>query len=125
GGQQKAASARFLPLVPTHKVGYWGAYRDRLPASAYDTFASPHDALSVPVAQETKGKRLAVVPPENTCFIREGQGWSRCGVEERRIWQETMEGVVDQWIAFLRDNPTETGCISIRDCREQDVESGA
>ena len=52
------------------------------------------------------------------------RSWSACGAEERAIWADKMEGVVDQWIAFLRGNPLQTGCISIRDCREQEVESG-
>ncbi len=125
GNDHKAASARFLPLVPTRKVGYWGAYRDRLPASAYDHFDSPSAALPAPRLRETRGKRLRVEVPENICFIREGQGWSACGPEERTIWSDKMEWVVSQWIAFLRENSLQTGCISMRDCRKQQVTTGA
>ena len=125
GGKQRAASAQFLPLVPSRQFGCWGGYRDRLATSEFDTFDSPYSTLPALRLQETKGKRLSVEAPENVCFLREGQGWSACVKEERAILAEKIDSVVDQWIAFLRDNPTQTGCFSLRDCREQDTESGA
>ena len=122
---EEAASAQFLPLVPSRQSGYWGGYSDRLAASAHDTFDSLYSALPALRLQETKGKRLSVEAPENVCFLREGQGWSVCRGEERSLLTENINSVADQWIAFLRNNPTQTGCFSVRDCREQDTESGA
>lgn len=58
-----------------------------------------------------------MVAPENLCFIREGQGWSECGSKERAIWSEKMEGVVGQWIAFLRDNPLQAGFLPYFEAR--------
>lgn len=123
--ERKAASATFLDLVPCDKFGYWGGYRDRLPASIHDDFAPAGTAVVEPEVRVTKGRRLAVITPDNLCFLREGQGWSDCGAEERRIWNENMEDVVTEWVGYLRDNPAESGCLSIRDCREHEVATGA
>jgi aldoxime dehydratase len=76
------------------------------------------------VARETLGRRLTVETPDNICFIREGQAWDGAGAEERKIWLETMEPVVDRWVTMLRDKPQETGCLSLRFCREVDPDSG-
>ena len=74
-GNQKAASAQFLMfLVPSRQFGYWGGYRDRLAASAHDTFDSPYSTRPALSLQETKGKSLSVEAPENICFLREGRG---------------------------------------------------
>jgi len=124
-GDRKAASANFLELEPCNKFGYWGGYRDRLDASVHDDFAAAFDNLPAAKMRETKGCRLSVITPDNLCFLREGQGWEDCGTEERRIWNEKMEDVVTEWVGFLGNNPTDTGCMSIRDCLEQDVSSGA
>lgn len=125
GVEEKAGAAALLPLEPCNKFGYWGSYRDRLPASKTDDFASPYQAMPEPVLRETQGKRIAISTPDNICFIREGQGWDRCGPEERKIWKNMMEKVVEHWVDFLRDRPAETGCASIRFCREQDIATGA
>lgn len=123
-GERKAASANFLDLEPCSKFGYWGGYRDRLPASERDDFASASENLAEPQVRATKGRRLTVDAPDNLCFLREGQGWATCGDEERKIWNENMEDVVTEWVGFLRDKPAESGCLSIRDCREQDAATG-
>lgn len=125
GVDEKAGFATLGEIVPSEKFGYWGGYRDRVPASAHDKFLTPLDGIPEPAVRETRGRRLSVRIPDNICFIREGQGWDRSGAEERRIWKEKMEGVVDEWVSYLRDNPAETGCLSLRFCREQDVTTGA
>ncbi|VTU31141.1 Phenylacetaldoxime dehydratase [Variovorax sp. SRS16] len=124
GVEEKAGSAAILPLEPCNKFGYWGSYRDRLPGSKVDDFQSPYETMPEPVLRETKGKRILISTPDNMCFIREGQGWDRCEPEERRVWKTMMEKVVEHWVAFLRDRPSETGCMSIRFCREQDLVTG-
>lgn len=56
--------------------------------------------------------------------MRVGQGWERCLEQERAIWSDKMEKVVEQWVQALQENPKETGGLSIRFCREQNVETG-
>jgi hypothetical protein len=125
GVEEVAGFASLGTVVPSDKFGYWGGYRDRIPASAHDKLLTPLDRTPEPVPRETRGLRLSVIIPDNLCFIREGQGWDRAGPAERAVWTERMESVVDAWIAYLTDHPAETGCLSLRFCREQDVETGA
>lgn len=124
GVDRKAGFSALGEIVPSDKFGYWGGYRDRVPASAHDKFITPLNTMPQPLLQDTLGKRLSVRIPDNICFIREGQSWDRAGDQERRIWKESMEPVVADWVSYLRDNPAETGCLSLRFCREQDVSTG-
>lgn len=124
GTEEKASAAALLPMVGSKKFGYWGSYRDRFPASRTDNFASAYKEMPDPLQRETKGKRIRVATPDNICFIREGQGWERALEAERSIWTDKMEKVVDQWVEALQKTPKETGGLSIRFCREQNVETG-
>lgn len=124
GVPQTGGLATLGSLVPCDKFGYWGGYRDRVPASVHDKFEPSMAKLSEPRSHDTLGKRLTVHTPDNICFIREGQGWDRAGIEEREVWQQKMESVVDRWISELRDRPVETGCLSLRACREHAPETG-
>ena len=108
-------------LVACDKFGYWGGYRDRVPASAHDDFAPELNEMPSLVVRETLGRRLSTALPNNLCFIREGQGWDKAGTAERGIWTESMEPVVERWVKTLRDEPLRTGCISLRHCREWDT----
>lgn len=108
-------------LVPCDKFGYWGGYRDRVPASAHDDFAPALVAMPMRVVRETLGRRLRVETPDNLCFIREGQAWDKATAEERRVWQDKMATVVERWVSTLRDKPAETGCFSLRFCQELDL----
>ncbi len=125
GTEDQAGSAAALALRPCATFGYWGAYRDRLPASSEDDFLSPLTSVPAPHSQQTRGRRLRVETPDNLCFIREGQGWGNCGAEELAIWKTEMEPVVGTWVEVLGRDPVATGCLSIRDCQELDVDDGA
>ena len=125
GTEDRHGAAAVLPLVPCATFGYWGAYRDRLPASVDDSFESPHDRVPMAGRSETRGKRIAVSIPDNVCYIREGQGWANCADEERAIWERQMDPVIDEWVRRLGSDPAATGCLVIRDCREHDGANGA
>jgi hypothetical protein len=125
GVPEKGGMSALGELVPCDKFGYWGGYRDRIPASTRDDFAPELKTIPQRAARDTLGKRLRVVTPDNLCFIREGQGWDNAGPDERRIWKEQMESVVERWVSTLRDNPADTGCLSLRFCREVDLRTKA
>jgi aldoxime dehydratase len=125
GTDDRAGSAAIMPLRPCATFGYWGAYRDRLPASAYDDFASPLAQVPPPADRDTRGRRLRARVPDNLCYIREGQGWGNCAAEEKRVWDEDMAPVVDDWVAALARDPVATGCLSIRHCTERELGGGA
>ncbi len=84
---------------------YWGAARDRIPASAQEDLAS----------------ETAEPLPGNLCLIRSGQVWAHCGEAERRLYFTDVEPNLAAGIAFLAEHP-ETGCISSRFLREQTID---
>lgn len=122
GQESPAGPSAFMELQGCDKFGFKGSYRARLGDSAHDTFEAALEHLPQPVEVEGHGRRLTVDLPENLCFIREGQTWDEASPEELDIWNSSMEKVVDDWVATLRDHPVETGCISIRDCVEATAE---
>jgi hypothetical protein len=124
GTEDKVASAAILGLQGSDKFGYWGSYRDRLPASKDDQFNTPLESMPAERNDATKGRRLTTQLPDNICFIREGQGLANCGEAEREIWNTQMAKRVGRWTKFLSDDPENTGCISIRDCLEFDTKTG-
>jgi aldoxime dehydratase len=124
GVPQKGGLSALGELIPCDKFGYWGGYRDRVPASTHDKFLPAFQDMPQRVARETFGKRLSVKLPNNICYIREGQGWNLSGDAERQIWKEQMEKPVDQWVSELHENPYKTGCFSLLFGREHDMTTG-
>ena len=94
---------RAVELTDVHE--YWGAARDRIPASATSDLASqPAEPL-----------------PGNLCLIRSGQVWEHCGEAERALYFTDVEPNLTAGIDFLAQHP-ETGCISSRFLREQSID---
>ncbi|MFJ4156256.1 phenylacetaldoxime dehydratase family protein [Pseudomonas sp. NPDC089752] len=117
---QKDGLATLGELAKSEKFGYWGGYRDRVPASAYDKFESPLDSMPDRKLKSTKGKRLTLQIPDNVCFIREGQDWSRAGDEERAVWRETMDEVVKSWTGILVERSGDSGTFNLRSMQNID-----
>lgn len=84
---------------------YWGAARDRIPASAdCDLASEPAEPL-----------------PANLCLIRSGQIWAYCDEKERNLYFEQVASHLLAGIKFLAENP-DTGCISSRFLQEQTLD---
>ena len=98
---------------PVLEHAYWGAMRDRIPASETDPlnpgFEGPLQPLSAPALTRV---RLRV--PENLVMIRSAQDWRGCGEIERNYYLDRVHPVMVQGMKFLQDHPIETGCISCR-----------
>ncbi|MGE0860286.1 MAG: phenylacetaldoxime dehydratase family protein [Gammaproteobacteria bacterium] len=120
GNDRIAGMVTLTGVEPSTKFGYWGGYRDRIPASVEDKFLSPVQQVPTPIVRETRGRRLRVQTPDNLCYLREGQSWDEAGNEEREVWQREMDATVADWVATLADQPERTGCLSVRFCREWD-----
>ena len=100
---------------PVQEHAYWGAMRDRMPASDYNDFSSKFgDGLTRLPEVVSRGKRVRITPPENICLIRSAQNWTQCKDEELDIYQNDVHPVLVEGMNFIRDNPLETGCISCR-----------
>lgn len=105
--------SNFLPLKYTKVHEYWGSMRDRIQSSARENFDTAYDKK---ILQSTTGmsigKRIRVYPPDNICLIRTAQNWSQCSNEERNTYLELVEPTLKEGSEYIRQNPSETGCLS-------------
>lgn len=124
--------------------GYWGSMRDRLPLSQTDELSGIKKAQAPPVpppppaaAEEYKssspgsssvtigkGRRVVVPGQKNLAVIRSGQDWSGTTPEERKLYLESMQPVLEKGMGFLRDHGEEVGCYSCRFMEIVDPETG-
>ena len=108
-----ATASGFTGEIEEH--AYWGGMRDRIPASDESPLASDFgDSLSDIPPADSFSRRLSVTPPENLCLIRSAQDWGDCRDEELRIYKEDIQPVLTAGMAYIRDNPLESGCVSCR-----------
>ncbi|PTB42182.1 hypothetical protein M441DRAFT_136956 [Trichoderma asperellum CBS 433.97] len=98
-----------------HKfTGYWGAARDRLPASSHDLF-EPEYKLGAPnFEKDTKGRIIEGENKVSVAHIRSGQFWERCKDDEREAYESTLEPILREGMTFLEENAEETGDIGLR-----------
>ncbi|UKZ70402.1 uncharacterized protein TrAtP1_011383 [Trichoderma atroviride] len=98
-----------------HKfTGYWGAARDRLPASSHDSF-EPEYKLGTPnFGKDTKGRVIEGENKVSVAHIRSGQFWERCKDDEREAYESTLEPILREGMTFLEENAEETGDIGLR-----------
>lgn len=109
------SACTFSRLERMDETGYWGAARDRIPASAYDRLAGASDALSLDgEVKATKGRRISIKPPAGLTVIRSGVSWGACGPEQLESYQRNVRPKLDAGMEYLRQNPLETGCCSLR-----------
>nr|ANC67873.1 phenylacetaldoxime dehydratase [Xanthobacter autotrophicus] len=105
----------FSRLEQMGETGYWGAARDRIPASGWDRLAGEAVSL-VPLGRtaESRGLRLAIRPPSGLAVIRSGVSWSACGAEQRESFERNVRPKLNAGMEYLRRNPVETGCPALR-----------
>ena len=110
----------------TEKFGYWGGYRDRFTASKVDKF-EPEFALSKlpPQLGETRGRRVQRSATEKHMFRPRRRETTHVSPQEREGWEKRVKPVFDKWIAYLRDNPSLSGAVCLRDTMEQNIDTGA
>ena len=100
---------------PVREHNYWGGMRDRIPSSDRDNFepsgAEPGAKKALP---QSRRARLRVRTGDNICLIRSGQNWQDCGEDEIASYSDEVAPHLRAGMAFLRDNPKETGCLSCR-----------
>lgn len=98
-----------------HKfTGYWGAARDRLPASSRDLF-EPEYKLGTPnFEKDTKGRVIEGENKVSVAHIRSGQFWERCKDDEREAYESALEPILREGMTFLEENAEETGDIGLR-----------
>ncbi|MBF9151738.1 phenylacetaldoxime dehydratase family protein [Novosphingobium jiangmenense] len=110
---------------PVREHNYWGGMRDRIADTtlANDSFepSGEHTSASLSV-EESRRQRIRVDLPDNICLIRSGQDFSQCGAQERSTYEDVVRPHLTAGMAFLRDNPIESGCLSCRLMDEVDLD---
>lgn len=100
---------------PILEHGYPGGMRDRIPLSECNDLRNPSGMDDrLPAYVTDRGRRVQVTPPENMCVIRSGQNWEFCSPDQRAWYLEKLHPVLLEGMRFLRDNPRETNCYSLR-----------
>lgn len=95
--------------------GYFGAARDRFPASAVDTLTS-----TFPMQQrslndiDTARRRLHAGTPHNLTVIRSGQYWARASTEQFADYKRSLQPKLMEGMQYLIDNKEKTGTLSLR-----------
>lgn len=88
---------------------YWGAARDRIPASQNDALhTTEHPQL------RRDGKHVTALAQDNICLIRSGQDWRDTRDAERQMYLRDMQPVLHRGMDFLRDEGRQVGCYSNR-----------
>ena len=110
---------------PILEHGYPGGMRDRIPLSEFRKLrASGSFDTRLESLSSDGGKRVVVRPPENMCVIRSGQNWSYCSGEEKAYYLESLHPVLLEGMRYLRDNPQESNCYSLRFVNKRDSSWG-
>lgn len=105
----------FSRLQSIGETGYWGAARDRIPASGYDRLDSTVDTLAfLKPRTRSLGRRLAIRPPSGLTVIRSGVSWAACGPEQRESFERNVRPKLDAGMEHLRRHPIESGCCLLR-----------
>jgi hypothetical protein len=100
--------------LPHKLTAYWGAARDRVPASAYDRFeitsaSDPPAKVPAGIGEHLEGSNY-----ENMVHIRSGQYWVNCNAEEREAYESTLEPTLMAGMGYLWENPVKTGTLGLR-----------
>lgn len=100
---------------PIMEHGYPGGMRDRIALSDKEDLTNT-DTVNTPLQAviSEQGRRVTVTPPQNMCVIRSGQNWSYCDENESRYYLDNVHPVLLEGMQYLRDNPVESHCYSLR-----------
>ena len=110
---------------PVDEHAYPGAARDRIPVSGTEQLTVKEAVANDLVAEVSDdGKRVTIKPPANMCIIRSGQDWGHCDRAERDFYFTEVEPSLRAGMDYLRDNPEESRCLSMRLMRCVDPGNG-
>jgi aldoxime dehydratase len=103
-----------VAVYPTPYCGYYGAMRDRLPLAAVDPLPPEMAALPARSQLSGRGGRWRVSPPNNLAVIRSAAFWGRCDPGQTEDYMRDLRAPLEHDMAYLRDNPSDTGCCTLR-----------
>lgn len=107
---------------PHDITAYWGAARDRIPASAHDLF--PGATTPPESAGDGRGVRLVGTNADNLVHIRSGQFWENCDEGEAEAYERHLEPTLEAGLRHLWKD-RDQGAMGLRYLRNTTVEAAA
>lgn len=106
---------------PHDITAYWGAARDRIPASAHDLFpgATPQQPAT---SLDGKGRRLVGTNSNNLVHIRSGQFWENCDEQETEAYEKHLEPTLEAGLRYLWQD-RDAGAMGLRYLRNTDTDT--
>ncbi|RMR02033.1 phenylacetaldoxime dehydratase family protein [Pseudomonas syringae group genomosp. 3] len=105
---------------PILEHAYWGSSRDRIPLAQTDALIG-----SSPTSEASQRPgRVRVSGRDNLCLIRSGQDWSSTTGQERDLYLNDIQPVLQTGMTFLRDEGATVGCLNCRFMQALDSETG-
>lgn len=103
---------------------YMGSMRDRVPDYLHGKAdAQPGQLKLLEPAPQSSGTTVRLTSlPDKLCFIRSGFAWKDALPEEQEAYMRDMLPVYLEGAHYLRDNPIESNCISMRTTEELNEE---
>ncbi|KAK0919981.1 hypothetical protein LTR91_005280 [Friedmanniomyces endolithicus] len=87
---------------PSHELtAYWGAGRDRIPASSHDLFKTPSQTPAPQHQPKGIGEHITGTNYDNMCHIRSGQWWETCPDEERLAYEGNLQKTLMTGMNYL------------------------
>jgi aldoxime dehydratase len=108
-GIAEVFGTRSEDVVQEH--AYWGAMRDRLPASQFDELSPVGELV---VAPSRTPRRVKLTGHDNVAIIRSGQDWSHVAGTELDLYVNKMEPTLRAGMDFLSTKGGTIGCYSNR-----------
>lgn len=102
--------------------GYYGSMRDRLPIAQTDSLTG--SALSEHKLQPKSAHRVQVIGNDYLSLIRSGQDWTETEADERSLYLNYVEPILNLGMQFLRDEGLSEGCLNCRYMTVLDPETG-
>lgn len=113
------ASMRFFNPVLTETHEYWGAARDRIPASAWSTLESNFgDGFPEPRVRDTLRQHVTVELPGNICHVRSAQDLMLADRGHLATYTEDVEPSLREGLDHIGANPDDVGAFVTRYVRE-------
>lgn len=107
---------------PHDITAYWGAARDRIPASAHDLFPGDLQSTSPSSLADGRGKRFVGMNANNLVHIRSGQFWEYCDEQEAEAYEKNLEPTLEAGLRYLWQD-RDAGAMGLRYLRNTDVKS--
>lgn len=107
--------SRYSEMKEEQYHAYMGSMRDRVPDYLAGNADGAQQQISPVAPAASFGKVLEITDlPRNLCFIRGAFAWKDASPEEQQVFMDQMWPVYKEGAEYLRDNPVDSNCISMR-----------